>query len=153
MSQDHLNAPSVNLTPDALQAMIAAAVTAAIQESRKPNPPTEQELSQLQMAQEHRAQTAQSVLLERENKIAMQNICAHEHSRREGGGTHAVWVREEDPRSPGFILCQKCQGRIRPGVLSTDPKAPAFNRDRGAIYNNDKFNQLFQDCGEASMMG
>jgi hypothetical protein len=154
MAQDHLSTPAVvSLTPEALQAMIAAAVTAAVIESRKPNPPTAQELSALQMAQEHRAQTAQSVLAERENKIAMQNICAHEHSRREGGGTHAVWVREENPASPGFILCQKCQGRIRPGHLTTESDAPAFLRDRGAIYNTDKFNKLFQDCGEASLMG
>lgn len=153
MGQDHLNAPSLNITPADLQAMIAAAVTAAITESRKPAPPTEQENAQLLMKQEHRALTAQSVLLEAKNKIAMQKICAHEHSRREGGGTHAVWVREENPASPGFILCQKCQGRVRPGELTQDAKAPAFLRDRGAIYDTDKFNQLFQDCGEASLMG
>lgn len=153
MSQDHLSGGSLNLTPEALQAMIAAAVTAAIVESRKPAPPTEQEIAELQMRQQHRAKTAESVLAERENKIAMQKICAHEHSRREGGGTHAVWVREENPASPGFILCQKCQGRVRPGQLSTDADAPAFLRDRGAIYDTEKFNQLFQDCGEASLMG
>lgn len=153
MGQDHLGSPTVSLTPEALQAMISAAVVAAITESRKPNPPTEQEVAQLQMAQEHRAATAASVLAERENKIAMQKICVHEHSRREGGGTHAVWVREENPASPGFILCQKCQGRIRPGVFSTDQNSLACFRDRGAIYDTDKFNQLFQDCGEASLMG
>jgi len=154
MNQDHLSeSPNLSLKPADLQAMIAAAVAAAIAESRKPNPPTEQELAQIQMRQEHRSKTAESVLAERANKIAMQKICAHEHSRREGGGTHAVWVREENPSSPGFILCQKCQGRVRPGELSTDPKTPAFMRDRGAIYDTEKFNQLFQDCGEASLMG
>lgn len=153
MGQDHLSGAVVSLTPEALQAMIAAAVTAAIVESRKPEPPTEQQIAQLQMAQEHRALTAQSVLDEAKNKIAMQNICAHEHSRREGGGTHAVWVREENPASPGFILCQKCQGRIRAGQLTKDSTAPAFLRDRGAIYDTDKFNKLFQDCGESSLLG
>jgi hypothetical protein len=153
MGQDHLNQSTLNMTPADLQDMIAAAVTAAITESRKPSPPTEQEIAQLQMKQEHRAKTALSVLQERENKIAMQRMCTHEHTRREGGGTHAVWVREENPASPGFILCQKCQARVRPGALTSDGDAPAFLRDRGAIYDTDSFNKLFQDCGEASLMG
>lgn len=154
MGQDHLsNAPNINMTPADLQAMIAAAVAAAIQESRKPAPPTEQELAQLKMRQDNRAKTALSVLRERENKINMQKICEHEHARRDGGGTHAVWVREENPASPGFILCQKCQGRIRPGTASRDEDSPAFYRDRGAIYDTPLFNKLFQDCGETALMG
>ena len=103
------------------------------------------------MAQEHSLQTAQSLIAQKENERAIQRICAHEHSKREGGGTHCVHVREEDPRSPGFILCQKCQGRIRPGVADAD--GLPFQRDRGAIYDNALFNRLFQDCGEASLMG
>lgn len=149
---DHLaEKQGINLTPEALQAMIAAAVTAAIQESRKPAPPTEQELSALAMKQEHRAKTAESVVAAIEGTRRMQEMCVHEHSRREGGGTHCVWVREEDPRSPGFILCQKCQGRIRPGAYDKDGHSSL--RDRGAIFNTDLFNKLFQECGEATLMG
>jgi hypothetical protein len=142
---------TLSLTPEDLKEMIAAAVSAAITESRKPAPPTEQEVAQLKMKQEHRAKTAASVIAEIQNKKNMQTMCVHEHSRREGGGTHCVWVREENPASPGFILCQKCQGRIRAGEFEAE--GPAYLRDRGAIYDTATFNKLFQECGEAQLMG
>jgi hypothetical protein len=134
---------SLNLTPKDLQAMIAAAVTAAIQESRKPAPPTDQEVAQLKMKQEHRLRTANEVIRTEENKRANQRICSHEHNN---GDTHCVWVREENPASPGFILCQRQQCRIRPGDLTKDYEQPAFLRDRGAIYDTNLFNKLFQKC-------
>lgn len=142
---------NLNLSTDDLKEMIAAAVSAAVIESRKPEPPTEQQIAQVAMAQEHREQTAASLLAQRQNERNMQLMCVHEHSKQSGGGTHCVWVREEDPRSPGFILCQKCQGRVRPG--SIDPKGLPCQRDRGAIYDTDLFNKLFQECGEQALMG
>ena len=135
MGQDQ----NINLTPADLQAMIAAAVTAAIVESRKPAPPTEQELAQQQMKQDMRLRNADQTILMEKNKKANQMICSHEHGN---GDTHCVWVREENPASPGFILCQKQQCRIRPGVFTKD--GPAFDRDRGAIYDTALFNKLFQ---------
>jgi hypothetical protein len=148
MAQDHLSAPSLNLTPEALQAMIAAAVTAAIVESRKPVPPTGAVLAELKMAQEHREQTASYEIQRLKNIRNKQLSCTHEHSKREGGGSQAVWVREEDQRSNGFILCQECQCRIRPGVF--DKEGLPCQRDRGAIYDTDRFNKLFQECGEGA---
>ena len=137
---------ALNITADDLKEMIATAVAAAIAESRKPDPPTKEQLAQLQMAQEHREATAASVVAEIENKKQMQLTCVHEHSKAAGGGTHCVWVKEEDPRSPGFCLCQKCQGRVRPGEYNRE--GLPYQRDRGAIYSTELFNRLFQDCGE-----
>lgn len=147
MGQDHLNTQSLNLTPADLQAMIAAAVTAAVQESRKPAPPTEQQLAQLEMEQQHRKDTSDQVKQLEVNKRANQMICSHEHTN---GDTHCVWVREENPASPGFILCQKWQCRIRPGAFNK--QGTSYERDRGAIYDTAMFNRLFQKCaGRADM--
>ncbi len=149
--RNQMDQQTVSLTPADLQNMIAAAVATAIQESRKPLPPTDFELAQIQQKQDNRRKTAASVILEMENKKAHQRMCSHEHSRREGGGTHCVWVREENLASPGFILCQKCSGRIRAGEY--DVEGSSFQRDRGAIYDTELFNRLFQECGETALMG
>jgi hypothetical protein len=141
MGQDHLSTPTVSLTPEALQAMIAAAVTAAIIESKKPY----KDPLLLKHEQEQRERIAGYEIEKIKNRRNTQLNCTHEHSKREGGGTQAVWVREENPSSPGFILCQECQGRIRPGVY--DVEGYSFQLDRGAIYDTARFNQLFQDCG------
>ena len=133
---------TLSLTPEALQEMIAVAVATAIQESRKPLPPSEQEVAQLRMKQEHRERQAEDVIRTAENKRANQLICSHEHNN---GDTHCVWVREENPASPGFILCQRQQCRIRPNVFDDDADY-AFLRDRGAIYDTAMFNKLFQKC-------
>lgn len=142
---------NLNLSTDDLKEMIASAVAAAITESRKPDPPTEQQLAQFRMAQEHREATSTSLIEQKRNERSIQLMCMHEHSKQSGGGTHCVWVREEDPRSPGFILCQKCQGRVRAGQLAMD--GLPYQRDRGAIYDTELFNRLFQDCGEQALMG
>lgn len=150
MGQDHLS-EKVSLTAEDLKGIIASAVSAAIIESRKPEPPTKQALAALEMAQEHRAATSASVLHKMENERAIQKICSHTHSAREGGGTHCVWVKEEDPRSPGYILCQLNQCKIRPD--SFDVKGLPCQRDRNSIYDTALFNKLFQDCGPTGLMG
>jgi hypothetical protein len=86
-----------------------------------------------------------------DNERALRKICTHSHPQREGGGTHCAWVKEEDPRSPGYIYCQFCQGRIRPG--NYDEKGLGFQKDRSAIYDHELFNKLFQDCGPIGLMG
>ena len=145
MSQDHLSNADLMAVIQEMQknqaANIAAAVTAAVAESRKPVPPTEQELAAQKMKQQHRENTAADVIRAAENKIANQRICSHEHNN---GDTHCVWVREENPSSPGFILCQYQQCRIRPGTYN--PEGTGFERDRGAIYDTAMFNRLFQKC-------
>src|SRR5579872_884601 len=94
--------------------VIAQTIAAAIAESRKPLPPTEKELQALEMAQQARAAGAAGVLAEIQNERATQRACTHEHSKQAGGGTHCVWVKEEDGRSPGYIYCQKCEATVRP---------------------------------------
>lgn len=129
---------NLSLTPEMLKDLIATAVTAAVSEAKKPAPPTAKELAQIQQDQENRLANGQSELEKQKNKRAAQLICTHEHSRRDGGQTHCVHVREENPLSPGYVLCQKCQGRVRPDS--------ADKLDHGAIYDTVLFNTLFQSC-------
>lgn len=142
-------AATLNITADDLKNMISTAVAVAIQESKKPAPPTEAEIAEQRLKQDHRLLNAKDVVATAENKKNFQRICAHEHSKKDGGHTHAVWVREEDPTSPGYIYCQKCEGKIRPegGNQGTT------REDRTAIYDTALFNRLFQDCGEQALMG
>jgi hypothetical protein len=130
---------------------VSEAVAAAIIESRKPLPPTDAELKAIEVAQQARVANAAGVIAAMENKRAVQTICSHEHKRKEGGGTHAVWVRDEDPRSPGYIYCQKCEAQIRPGQFN--PDGLPCEMSRRAIYDTQLFNRLFQECGEQTIMG
>lgn len=131
--------------------VIAQAIAAAIAESRKPLPPTQKELQAIEMAQQARAAGAAGVIAEMANERATQRACTHEHSKKAGGGTHCVWIREEDPRSPGYVYCQLCEATVRPGVYDKDG-IPA-QRDRRALYDTELFNRLFQECGEQSVIG
>jgi hypothetical protein len=131
--------------------VIASTIAAAIAESRKPLPPTEKELAELAQMQQQRVANAAGVIAQAENKRAVQRICNHEHKRKEGGGTHGVWVRDEDPRSPGYIYCQKCEARVRPGMYDKD--GLPYQRDRTAHFDTELFNKLFQECGEQTVLG
>jgi hypothetical protein len=141
--------PAPVLTPEIqaiLKELVTASVTAAMVEARKPLPPTEKELAEIAQAQAHREANAAGVIAAIKNKRFVQEACVHEHSKAAGGGTHCVWVKEEDPRSPGYIYCQKCEARIRPNNYDKD--GLPYQRDRNAHYDTDLFNRLFQDCGE-----
>lgn len=130
--------------------IVAAAVTAAIQETNKPKPPTTQELAELKQAQQMREETAQSVMQKKANDKWAQSQCTHEHSKQAGGGTHCVYVRDNDhPADAGFIICQFCQIRVRPESekwLKLDPDA---------TFSTALFNRLFQDCaqGQGDILG
>ncbi len=146
-----LTADDLKMITELNRDIIASVVAAAIAESRKPLPPTEKEIKDLEQIQQQRAANAAGVIAAMENKRAVQQICSHEHKRKEGGGTHAVWVKDEDPRSPGYIYCQKCEARIRPGNF--DKEGLPYQRDRGALFNTDLFNRMFQECGEQTVLG
>lgn len=131
--------------------IVAAAVSAAIQEANKPKPKTEQELAEIKQAQQQRMETAEQVKQKKANDRHFQeNICTHEHTKAAGGGTHCVHVRDNDyPGEPGFILCQFCQGRFR-------PESDLWRKlDPDAIFSTPKFNKLFQDCaqGQGEIIG
>ena len=127
--------PSLNLSPADLQAMIAAAVTAAVVEAKKPAPATERELANIKEAQELRAETASNVLAKIEAKKFEQKTCTHAHST---GESHGVYIVDGN-----YILCQKCQGKIRP--------EDGVSKDKSAIYDTALFNRLFQAITRTDM--
>lgn len=100
------------------------------------------DIAEFEQAQQSRAEIGASKLAEERNQRQIQtHICKHEHARAAGGGTHCVYVRDNDVlQSPGYILCQKCTGRFRPDeplMRKLDPKA---------IFDTDVFNRLMQEC-------
>ena len=119
----------------------AAFASAIVSELRKPEPPTEQQQAQMKAAQEERLATSRAILEKKRNDRWFQEKgCKHSHSGP-FGGTHAVYVRDNDvPESPGYVICQACQGRFRPD----EPKMRRLDPD--AIFNTDTFNKLLQDC-------
>jgi len=129
------NSTPIALTPEALQQMIAAAVTAAVQEAKKPAPPTARELAEIQQSQEIRQETAQNVLAQIESKKFEQQSCTHRHAT---GESHCVFIVDGN-----YVLCQKCQGKIRP----EDGK----KADKTAIYDTVLFNRLFQEISRSDM--
>lgn len=130
------------LTKDDLKELVAMAVATAIAESKKPAPMTLLQESELAQSQAQRKEMADSVKDGKKNARYMQErICTHEHLKSAGGGTHSVFIRDNDvPQSPGYIYCQKCSGRFR-------PDEPLMRRlDPDAIFNTEVFNRLLQDC-------
>lgn len=138
-------------TKQDMKEFLAAAVQAAIAESNKPKPKTEQELAEIKMAQQHRMETADGIKQKKVNdRYFQEHVCTHEHTKAAGGGTHAVHVRDNDHLAdPGFILCQNCQGRFRPDSEKWRKLDP------DAIFNTPLFNKLFQDCaqGQGEIIG
>lgn len=133
---------TLTLTTEDLRNLISSAVTAAVGEMRKPTPPDEKELADLKQKQEERLATAQSVKEKNENKRFIQEkVCTHEHLASAGGGTHCVFVHDNGvPLSPGYVYCQKCEGRVR-------PDEPLMRKlDPNAIFDSFLFNKLLQSC-------
>lgn len=132
---------ALTLSKDDLKEILAAAIA----EAKKPEPPNEKEIAEIQQAQQMRRETADSVKLRKENEKFLQSQCTHEHSKQAGGGTHAVYVRDNDhPADAGFILCQFCQIRVR-------PESEKWRQlDPDATFDTALFNKLFQDCAQGS---
>lgn len=135
---------NVTLTKEDLRALVEGAVTAAVRTIHEPKPPSKAELAEIEMAQQLREDTAKGVLQKKANdRWFQEHGCSHEHSKQAGGGTHCVHVRDNDHLdSSGYIMCQLCQGRVRPD----DPKWKKLDPD--AIFNTALFNKLFQDCAQ-----
>lgn len=140
----------VLMSQEALQGIIAAAVTAAVQEVNKPKPLDAQQIAEIEQAQTMRKETAESVLQKKANEKFVQSQCTHEHSKQAGGGTHCVYVRDNDhPADAGFIICQFCQIRVR-------PESEKWRKlDPDATFDTALFNKLFQDCaqGQGEILG
>jgi hypothetical protein len=146
-----MSSEPVILDVQTVKEIVAAAVTAAVMESNKPKPPSPQEVAEIEQAQQHRKDTAANYLQQKANDRNFQeNICSHEHTKAAGGGTHCVHVRDNDhPGDAGYILCQLCQGRVRPDSEKWRKLDPT------AIFDTFKFNKLFQDCaqGQGEIIG
>lgn len=124
----------MSLTPKQLQDLITAAVTAAVAESKKPAPLTEQQIAEIQQANEMRLQQRDLILQGEANKAALKRACSHRRSAKEGGGTTTVYVQNGN-----YLICQQCQGIIRPEV---EEKL----QDPSSIYDTRLFNTHFQDA-------
>lgn len=134
-----------SFTKDDMKELVAAAVTAAIQEANKPKPLSDSQVAEIQQAQAMRRETAESVLQQKANEKFLQSQCTHEHSKQAGGGTHCVYVRDNDhPADAGFIICQFCRMRVRPD----SEKWRILDPD--AWFDTAMFNKLFQDCAQGS---
>lgn len=131
MSKETPNDKTANLTAADLKDILRT----VIEEARKPTPPTDKEIAQIEQEQQMRRDQAQLVLNEMENKRRFQRTCTHKHPLRDGGGSHCVYIVDGN-----YILCQKCQGKIR-------PEAAPVGYTGGDIYDVNLFNMLLQDLG------
>jgi arginyl-tRNA synthetase len=104
-------------------------ISTVIAESRKPLPPTEEQLAELASNQAMRLQQRDLVLIKEQNKRTAQRLCSH---MRRNGTTTGVYVANGN-----YIICQQEQCIIRPGV------APAGDPGND-IYDTHLFNTLFQ---------
>ena len=95
----------------------------------------------LNQAQVERKNLAESVIQEKQQKMAQQRVCSHTHKN---GDPHGVYITE--PTGPGYILCQKNQCIIRPGVQPKDYKG-------NAIYDTALFNKIFQTLPNGEIFG
>lgn len=125
----------MSLTPSQLQALITAAVTAAVSEAKKPAPLTEQQQAELAQALEMRRQTAELQLARQENDRMLRSVCTHTRKDRSYATVHVS--------DGNYIICQVCQAIVRPGV------APEKDDGR-SIYDTGLFNHLVQSSGAAS---
>lgn len=103
------------------------------------------EISDFEQAMADRAATAKSVIEKKQNeRYVQEHVCTHEHQAQWGGGSHCVLVRDNDiPTSPGYVLCQKCQARVR-------PDEPLMRKlDPEAIFNTMLYNRLLQGTIQA----
>jgi hypothetical protein len=115
-----------------------------IEELRKPTvleqKKLEAEAKALADANQERADNATAMLLKITTKRTEQAICSHKHRN---GHSHCVYIMEKAP-SPGYILCQLNQCKIRPGVAPVDYKGTD-------IYDTALFNRLFQELPSNEM--
>jgi hypothetical protein len=125
----------LNLTPTQLQALITAAVTAAVSEAKKPAPLTEAQEAQLKQDIDMRRQTAELQLERIKNEKMLRSVCTHTRKDRSYATVHV--------QDGNYILCQICQAIVRP--------APAPKDDDGrSIYDTGLFNHLVQSSGAAA---
>lgn len=122
----------LGLSKKDLQELVAAAVSAAVQESRKPSDPTPEEQAKIDSARAHRKDMALLEALKTQSRRANQMGCSH---MRKNGTTPSVYVQNGN-----YMICQHCTGMIKPG----SPSADELKYGTPYIYDTDLFNRLLQ---------
>jgi hypothetical protein len=137
MAKETETQAGMSLTADQLQSLITAAVTAAVAESKKPAPLTEQQQAEILQANNMRLEQRDLVLQGEANKAALRRACSHFRSAAPYGTT-AVYVQNGN-----YLICQQCQAVVRPGVEEK-------YKDSVSIYDTELFNKLFQAAGSGA---
>lgn len=125
----------------------AEMLRSVIQELKKPTILEQRELdreaAEIMAKNEERKTNSLGIKQQMADKALNQAICSHTHR---DGNSHCVFIMEKAP-SPGYILCQKNQCKVRPGVK------PSEGADFGAVYDTALFNKLFQQLPSQEMFG
>ena len=123
---------NTGLTEEQLERLLTRVIAAVKQPTELEQRKIDQEDKRIQQDQENRKRVSQGVKDQMDGKKWTQRNCSHEHPR---GDSHCVWIQEQV--GAGYLLCQKNQCIIRPGVASPNYKGRV-------IYNNELFNRIFQ---------
>ena len=125
----------------------AEQLATVIQELKKPTVLEQQQLdrekAELLAKNEERKANAQGQKQILAEKRAIQRICSHKHART--GDSHCVFIHERS--GPGYLLCQKNQCIIRPGVQ------PKENYNGTDIYDTALFNRILQEMPSNELFG
>ena len=131
-------APAFTLTAADLKEIIGSAVTAAVSEAKK-TVLTDAEKARIEQDQQNRKELAANIVAEIENKKMRQRYCSHMRTGLWSGQTRAVHVENGN-----FMICQGCQGIIRPG---TEPEGYKGTD----IFDNALFYRLLQASQPVNM--
>lgn len=125
MSEDK----GMNLTAKQLQELVAAAVSAAVSEAKKPAPLTEEQEASRKQDIDMRRQIAELQLQKVDNERMLRSICSHQRANNSYATVHV--------KDGNYVLCQICLAIVRP--------EPAPKDDDGrSIYDTRSFNHLVQ---------
>lgn len=127
----------ISMTAKDLQDLVAAIKAPNVLEQQKINKEMQEQLEK----NNDRKETAAGVIALQKQKRDIQRICSHKHKN---GQSHGVFITER--RGPGYIICQKNQCIIRPGIAPEDYTG-------GDIYSTDLFNEMLQELPTAEIFG
>lgn len=133
----------------AQQASTVELVKTILEESKKPAPPTPQQLAAIEQKQAERAANAASVTEEITNQRNFQlHVCTHKHNT---GQSHVMLIKAGltggVPNHPDYMFCQLCRIKVYPEVEESQRK----DKSSSAVYNNALYNQLFQSIQTADI--
>jgi hypothetical protein len=104
-----------------------------LNESKKPSQ-EEQHKQDKKIAAAKRQAEVDVALQEERKQIRLAKIANCSHKRRDGT-CRAVFVPNGN-----YLLCQKCQGIVRPALVKGEPESHIL----GTMYDTRLFNELFQ---------